>query len=319
MARWPGRTIEGPAVTHPAAQDPWFELARSDVPGAIAVISAIEGPAYRNVGTAMAILPDGRRFGALSSGCIEEDVVEHARAALADGQVRKLRYGAGSPFFDLKLPCGGALEVTVIPAPDRSLLRELAARRARRAEAALGLSASGGLRLMQEDETPDAPGELRIAFRPEPRFVIFGAGAEAVFFADLVRATGAPHLLLTPEDATFANAEGAGCTVRKLDRSAIPSDVAIDARTAVILLFHDHDWELDILEAALATPAFYIGAQGSVRTQNRRQEGLQARGIDAATRARVHGPIGLIQSARDPRLLAVSVLAEVLEEVQRDV
>ncbi|PWE48243.1 xanthine dehydrogenase [Thioclava sp. NG1] len=317
IARWPGRTTEGPAVTHPAAQDPWFELARSDVPGAIAVISGIEGPAYRNLGTAMAILPDGRRFGALSSGCIEEDVVDHALAVLADGKVRKLRYGAGSPFFDLRLPCGGALEVTVIPAPDCALLTELADRRARREETALGLSASGGLRFAPKDEARDETVDLRIAFLPEPRFVIFGAGAEAVFFADLVRATGAPHLLLTPEDDTFANAEGAGCLVRKLDRSAIPLDVVIDAHTAVILLFHDHDWELDILQEALATPAFYIGAQGSMRAQNRRQKGLQARGVEAASRARVRGPIGVIQSARDPRLLAVSVLAEVFAEVQR--
>ncbi|KFE36533.1 XdhC family protein [Thioclava atlantica] len=306
-------------MTHPAAQDPWFELARSEVPGAIAVISGIEGPAYRNVGTAMAILPDGRRFGALSSGCIEEDVVDHALAALADGQVRKLRYGAGSPFFDLKLPCGGALEIMVIPTPDRALLIELEVRRARREETTLGVSAAGALRFMQQDEVPDEMAELHIAFPPEPRFVIFGAGAEAVFFADLVRATGAPHLLLTPEDATFANAEGAGCTVRKLDRSAIPADVVIDARSAVILLFHDHDWELEILEVALATPAFYIGAQGSMLTQNRRRQGLQARGVEEAMCARVRGPIGVIQSARDPRLLAVSVLAEVLAEVQRGV
>ncbi|OOY11856.1 hypothetical protein BMG00_12290 [Thioclava marina] len=303
-------------MTHPAAQDPWQELSQTEAPGAIAVISGIEGPAYRNAGTAMAILHDGRRIGALSAGCIEEDVAEHARAALLDGKVRKLRYGVGSPFFDLKLPCGGALEVTVIPAPDRELLGELAARRARREETALWLSASGDLRFTEEGAASGKPDGFRIAFRPEPRFVIFGAGAEAVFFADLVRATGAPHLLFTPEDATFVNAKAAGCTVRQLNRTGVPPEAAIDARTAVILLFHDHDWELGILEGVLATQAFYIGAQGSVRTQTRRQEGLQARGLAAATRARVHGPIGLIRSAREPRLLAVSVLAEVLAQAE---
>ncbi|MBD3738817.1 MAG: XdhC family protein, partial [Pseudomonas balearica] len=52
-------------MTHPAAQDPWQELSQTEAPGAIAVISGIEGPAYRNAGTAMAILHDGRRIGAL--------------------------------------------------------------------------------------------------------------------------------------------------------------------------------------------------------------------------------------------------------------
>lgn len=217
-------------MTHPAAQDPWQELSQTEAPGAIAVISGIEGPAYRNAGTAMAILHDGRRIGALSAGCIEEDVAEHARAALLDGKVRKLRYGVGSPFFDLKLPCGGALEVTVIPAPDRALLGELAARRARREETALWLSASGDLSFTEEGAAPGKLDGFRIAFRPEPRFVIFGAGAEAVFFADLVRATGAPHLLFTPEDATFVNAKAAGCTVRQLNRTGVPPEAAIDAR-----------------------------------------------------------------------------------------
>ncbi|WP_368344458.1 XdhC family protein [Pelagovum sp. HNIBRBA483] len=63
---------------------------------------------------------------------------------------------------------------------------------------------------------------------------------------------------------------------------------------------------------ALATPAFYVGAQGSKKAQDARREMLASMGIAGETLERLRGPIGLIPSARDARTLAVSVLAEVL-------
>ena len=86
--------------------------------GVLAVITQIIGTSYRDLGTMMAFGPDGQRTGSLSSGCIEDDIAEHAAHALATGQVATLRYGQGSPFFDLKLPCGGGLSVLLIPHPD---------------------------------------------------------------------------------------------------------------------------------------------------------------------------------------------------------
>jgi xanthine dehydrogenase accessory factor len=41
---------------------------------------------------------------------------------------------------------------------------------------------------------------------------------------------------------------------------------------------------------------------------------LEGMGLTEEQRARLRGPIGLVPSARDARTLAVSVLAEVLDE-----
>src|SRR5690606_39506250 len=41
-----------------------------------------------------------------------------------------------------------------------------------------------------------------------------------------------------------------------------PAGLSADPWTAIVLLFHDHEWEQAILEWALDTPAFFIGAQG---------------------------------------------------------
>jgi xanthine dehydrogenase accessory factor len=93
-----------------------------------------------------------------------------------------------------------------------------------------------------------------------------------------------------------------------------PDDLGADDRTAIVLFFHDHDWEPPILAGALQTPAFYIGAQGSQRARDARLQALQLIGIESTSLARLHGPVGLIPSARDAGTLAVSVLAEVLNE-----
>ncbi|MFU1478401.1 XdhC family protein [Roseovarius sp. C7] len=82
----------------------------------------------------------------------------------------------------------------------------------------------------------------------------------------------------------------------------------------MLLFFHDHDWEPPILMASLQSKAFYIGAQGSRRARQLRNLELQMAGATAEELQRIKGPIGLIPSVRDPRSLAVSVLAEVLKE-----
>ncbi|WP_374303490.1 XdhC family protein [Paracoccus sp. (in: a-proteobacteria)] len=282
-----------------------------DCPDAVlAVITGIQGPSYRPLGEMMAFCGD-RQVGTLSSGCIETDLARHARHALLGGPLR-LRYGEGSPWFDLQLPCGGGLEISLIPRPCPRLLSEIATARASRQHVALHISDTLALSRCEAGPTGPVPGGFRIGIKPPLRFLVFGQGPEAVVFTRLVQAAGYPLLLSTPDRATMAQVAESGCPARLLHWPALPTDLEIDDRTAVILFFHDHDWEPPILARALESAAFYIGAQGSRRARDARLETLKARGIvDGLDRLR--GPIGLIPSARDPKVLAISVLAEALE------
>lgn len=280
---------------------------------ALAFIAGIEGPSYRPLGAGMTVLDRRDWVGTLSSGCIEADIALHALEARRAGVPRLVRYGRGSPYIDIKLPCGGGLEILLLPRPDRDILTTLKDRRKARTPATLTIDIpSGHMSLDQAGPTERAGDSLSIRFEPEPRFLVFGKGPEAGTFAALVQSAGYPSLLLSPDEETLRGGRRMGCPTRHLNGPSFPNDIEADFRTAIVLFFHDHDWEPPILQKAFETDAFYIGAQGSRAAAATRSEALQALGTVSADIDRLSGPIGLIPSARDARTLAVSVLSEVL-------
>lgn len=301
------------SVTHPALVDPWDAAQRGGTGTVLALLTATHGPAYRNPGAAMAIFPDGHYVGAITSGCIEADLVLHAQEVRASGQPKHLRYGEGSPFIDMRLPCGGAVEIDLVRIQDHHVLADLAAARRARQAVSLRISPEGRFSLADWRETgPDAAHGFSVGFPPPLRFVVFGAGPEASLFASLVRSLGYEQLLVSHEDTSLNAARALGCEVMKISKVTDLDTLKIDADCATVLFYHDHDYEPAILKYLLTTPAFYIGAQGSRSTQRTRLMRLAEMGVSQEAMARVRGPIGLIPSSRDPRTLAVSVLAEII-------
>lgn len=297
-------------------KDPLLSLAVADCDGVLAVIIGVEGPSYRPLGARMAVFPNATSIGTLSSGCIEADIALHAKSALADNTPMRLRYGLGSPFLDIQLPCGGGLEILLIPRPDLNVLGQYASRHTARRATSLSVEMSTGrLALTDVGATQVVGDTLQISIPPEPFFYVFGKGPEAATFAALVQSAGFPNILLSPDEETLAIGNAAGCAVQHLTTPNIPQSIKPDPWSAVVLFFHDHDWEPPILRAALDHPAFYIGAQGSVNARDARLAELRDMGVPPQSLTRLRGPIGLIPSARDARTLAVSVLAEVLAEV----
>ena len=233
-----------------------------------------------------------------------------------------LRLAAAAFLLFLLLPAASLLLPSLRPSPPKPATT-LRARLAAFEEAAKSLPLLEGWRRADQARLTAAlgAGNRRVFaggggwlyYRPDLE-VVFGKGPEAATFAALAASAGYPALLLSPDAETLAAGAAAGCATVHLTGPDWPADLAADPWTAVTLFFHDHDWEPPILAAALATPAFYIGAQGSRRSADLRLIALQARGLGPGDLARLKGPVGLIPSARDAGTLAVSVLAEVLAE-----
>ncbi|WP_417260564.1 XdhC family protein [Celeribacter sp.] len=285
----------------------------------LAVIVGVEGPSYRPLGAMMTIYGKNDCVGSLSSGCIEADLALQAQETLREGAPRLVRYGRGSKFIDIQLPCGGGLEIVLLPTPDLAVLTQLDAKAKQRHRCALDIDIeSGAMTLGLGGATRRTASGISIDIVPEIRVFAFGKGPEVNTFVALATSAGYPAVVLSPDDETIALAKNLGCVTQKLTSKTFPDDLAVDDRSAIILFFHDHDWEPEILAASLKTPAFYIGAQGSLKARDARFAAMRGMGVSDKDLERMHGPVGLISSVKDPTTLAISVLAEIVGKAMQD-
>ena len=72
-----------------------------------------------------------------------------------------------------------------------------------------------------------------------------------------------------------------------------------------------------LIEQALSSDVFYLGAQGGEKARTDRALGLAAIGVPEEQIARVRSPIGLIPSCKSPQALALSALAEIVGEYEQ--
>ena len=111
---------------------------------------------------------------------------------------------------------------------------------------------------------------------------------------------------------TVLEGEHAGRKLLVVEGAETLAQVKPDHQTAIVVLTHDDKFDEPALQGALATEAFYIGALGSRRNQERRRKRLLAAGVTEEELARISGPCGLDIGADTQEETALSILAEVL-------
>jgi xanthine dehydrogenase accessory factor len=283
-------------------------------PAALITIVGLDGPFSRPLGAQLAVAGDKRFAGSISGGCLEQALTEEAQIAMKEGKNRTLRYGTGSPYLDVRLPCGGGIDLYVDVSVDRAVLqRAIALGRARRSFSMLFDPASQSSSLRIEEQQVEAkPAEFVRRFDPKLRIVLAGRGWEIVAMSQLAQTTDVELVVASQEAATLEFCRPYADQLIQLTVPKARPDLPLDEHTAVACLFHEHEWEAQLLLSALRSPAFYVGALGSRQTQRRRVEVLEALGATAQAIGRLKGPIGLFAS-QDPRSLAVSALAEIVK------
>jgi xanthine dehydrogenase accessory factor len=148
---------------------------------------------------------------------------------------------------------------------------------------------------------------------PPPRLLVYGAVDTAESLAKLARQLGW-QAIVADARAKFATRE----RIPSADEIIVawPEEtihrVAPDHATAVVVLTHDDKFDVPALKAALETEAFYVGALGSRRNQERRRERLLDAGVDESDLDRISGPCGLDLGAESQPETAVSILAEII-------
>jgi xanthine dehydrogenase accessory factor len=150
-------------------------------------------------------------------------------------------------------------------------------------------------------------------YGPPPRLLVYGAVDTAESLCRAAKLLGWTTVVADAR-AKFATAERIPSADELLVAwpEAAFAQVEPDHATAVVVLTHDDKFDVPALKAALASEAFYIGALGSRRNQERRRGRLLEAGVDEAELDRISGPSGLDIGADSNDETAVSILAEVL-------
>ncbi len=150
-------------------------------------------------------------------------------------------------------------------------------------------------------------------YGPPPRLFVYGAVDTAEAMCRGAKLLGW-HTIVADARAKFATPEripSADELIVEWPQEAI-AQVQPDHQTAIVVLTHDDKFDEPALIGALETEAFYIGALGSRRNQERRRERLLEAGVEESALERIMGPCGLDIGADTQEETALSILSEIL-------
>jgi xanthine dehydrogenase accessory factor len=324
---------------------------------ALATVLQTWGSSPRGVGSKMAITSDGEFAGSVSGGCVENAVIEAGIQTLKTERPQLLHFGvADETAWEVGLACGGSIEVfvnplddnffeellsvinddrpfaiaTVIRGPDTVLGREFLICENNQpvswsgsgwderihAAAAEGMSWGNARRIALQDGV-----ELFLdPTLPPPTLIMIGGVHISVALSSLAKALGYRTVIIDPRQA-WGNAErfpDADQLIRAWPEEAF-EHIEITRSTAVATLTHDPKLDDPALTFALSSPAFYVGALGSMTTQAKRRERLLRAGLTESRLDRLHGPIGLDINAQTPEEIALAIIAEIVAAHRRQV
>ncbi len=318
----------------------------------VATVVQVYGSALRSIGAKMAISSAGDMAGSVSGGCIEGAVVEEARRVFRHRQPKLVEYGVSNETaWSIGLACGGTIQVWVELLDDAEYLRLVHSLETRelvalativdgvgkglrmfiwpdgRTEGNLGDDAVTGRAVaFAADRMRDQnAGRDRFAatdrfadvfvdvFAPPARLVVVGAVHIAIPLVTYARTLGMRTIVVDPRTA-FATRERfphADELIVEWPQEVLEA-LCLDPASYVVIVTHDDKIDSPALQAALASPARYVGILGSRKTHAKRVQALKELGVPEDQLARIHAPIGLAIGAVGPEEIALSILAEVV-------
>jgi xanthine/CO dehydrogenase XdhC/CoxF family maturation factor len=261
-----------------------FERRRGEL-FALATLVRARGSSYRRPGARMLVAAGGGTVGALSGGCLEEEVARRAQEVIATGEPLLLSFDTR-----LRYGCNGAIEI-FIERVRPELLARLAAQQRSRNETLLATifenSHSLGTRFLSS--TDDAlPGAFVQVIPPPLRLVLIGHGPDSIALRALAAILGWT-VIETEEVSTLTN--------------------EFDEWTAAVVKTHNYGRDYAALEKLLPLGLPYVGLLGPRRRRDQLLHALLDAGVPR--RSRLFSPAGLDIGAESPEEIALAIVAEI--------
>jgi xanthine dehydrogenase accessory factor len=283
---------------------------------ALITLVGVDGNAPRAEGAQMAVSESGQWAGYISGGCLEQAIALEAVAAIEAGKPRLLRYGKGSPYFDIRLPCGSGLDVFIQPMQDRQLIEHMNGRLQRREQFALRIDLRTGSGILEGLATgpPTDFQSIRNSnafvrvYTPSIRCLVVGSSPIAVALSELAACAGLEADFYAPDLEALPAMPGAVKIHSLISRGRFEAD----PWTAAVLAFHDHEQELPVFSELLRSSCFFIGAIGSRNAHAARRLALAGAGFSEAEIARIQSPAGLVAGLKAAPFVALSILTQIV-------
>ncbi|MFJ2992880.1 XdhC family protein [Pandoraea sp. NPDC087047] len=277
------------------------------------------GSSPRPPGAMLAIREDGQLVGSVSGGCIEDDLVYRLQhEPPADALPEVVRYGVSADeAHRFGLPCGGTIVLIREPLSAASGIADLLEAMCngqtmrRTVDLHTGHVATTQVATPAEADVCTFDGaRLVTTHGPGWRLLLIGAGQLTQYVASIALTLDYAVTVCDPRDEYRDAWRMQNVALVR----TMPDDTVIgmrpDERMAVVALTHDPKLDDLALLEALGSRAFYVGAIGSRRNNEKRRERLKLLGVSDAAVERLRGPVGLHLGGRTPPEIALSIMAE---------
>lgn len=292
-----------------------------------ATIIRTVGSAYRKKGTQMIVADDLTFEGAISGGCVENEVLRYAQKVFATRENVIFEYDGR-----YKLGCIGKIYV-LIEYLQSNVLQQISLKVSQhyktRKTFYLGLAkddllARASMYFLFDKERLNVSEPVQshayneteeLEMQPQHQLIIIGGEHDSVVLANMADHTGMATWLITKE--SFLCNLRSTIKVAYLKPEELSAHVHFDEHTAIILMSHSLSRDLSYLIETIKVRSAYLGILGpesrkqiilnDLMNYNENifltyQEKLQT----------MHGPIGLKIGAKTPEDISISILSEII-------
>jgi len=149
---------------------------------------------------------------------------------------------------------------------------------------------------------------------PPISLVIIGAGNDAIPMMQIASILGWEVKIVDGRN-THAKADRFinACQVLVSKPAAVLEQIKIDSRTCFVLMTHNYNYDLQMMQALIETEIKYIGLLGPKKKQEKILSELKQKGVEITDEklAKIYGPTGLDIGAASPEEIATSIIAEI--------
>lgn len=323
-------------------QENWQQLISAFEPPqsyVLATIVATRGSTYRKTGTFMLISSDGVCTGLLSGGCLEADISLHAMSVFNSSQTKLLTYDLKADaelLWGLGLGCDGALDIFLQPLNSSNhylafdSMIDCLNKRNQSFYCQLINDQTIPYSFFIEEQTSDLAlieeklrkhlayseniGEFLVTpVQPPISILICGAGPDVLPVVAMSNQLGWQVSLWDHRPAYLNKTEFGACFSKKKVRAEEVQNGDMQGYDGVVIMSHNLTSDGLFLQQALADNLEYIGLLGPAGRRDKLLDNLSLTAADVENQ--VFGPVGLNLGGRSPQAIALSICAEIQQQM----